>query len=473
MINNNSGMSRLFQQAGTGQAQQGTGYTNLNKLFTANQNNQLGNKVADDIGTQVGGIKTQLNQQVDQFNKDASANNLNTEANQNKVKEVVKQFGDTQNSGGTLSDQDASDFQKFIAGNYAGPSGLADTSNLSSTASGLAKQTSNLSPSGTQELLRRSVGGNNYSQGQSRLDSLLMDRSKLTPITRQAQGLGQDINKQNLAASGTAELYKNQSQDFANKTKGQLGTAQTGINTTVDTALASARTQEGIRQDLLKKLTDPANTGVTGLSNIYNTLQTSGLVDPSKLNSVFGADPSSVYSTLQNQYNSLKGATYNANDWAKGLITGTGGFDRYGNAPAQALAKQFRDTANSTALGKSILATIPGYQGASGDQRLNSQAPDLTAGSDPLIQKLLTSIKANSTGNLDTLSKSAIASDAQIHNFNVLQKLMGNSEPTDYTERTQMTDPNTGRLMTNPDNSPMYNSPIYKKGTIDFDPTKF
>jgi len=201
--NQSNNLSRLFQTAGSSKPQQGTGYTNLNRLFEANKQNQLGQKVAGDLGTQIGGVQTQLQQQQKQFAEESEKNKMGGQKDVEQRDAVLGRFNSPSGAGSDVTEEETSTFGRFIGGQYGGPQTLKDTSDLRQTAQQLQGQVSNFSPAGTQELLRRSVGGNRYTQGQSRLDSLLMDRSKLTPVSRQAQGLGQEINRAELAASGT------------------------------------------------------------------------------------------------------------------------------------------------------------------------------------------------------------------------------------------------------------------------------
>lgn len=256
--NNFSNMNRLFSTAGTGQSRQGTGYTNLNRLFDANKNNQLGQKVAGDVSKQISGVQNQLGQEQQKFNEKSQENRLDTEENKNQRDSVIGRFsnasGSTPAEGPNQKEMDT--FGRFRSGAYGGPSQLQDTTSLTATASGLNRQLSDYSPSGTQELLKRSVGGNRYGQGQQRLDSLLLDKSKLIPLQRQSQGLGQQINNANTAAQGTAQLYKNQAQQFGNETMDQLTGARSGISAQVDTDVTNAQAAEVARVQQYKSLKD-------------------------------------------------------------------------------------------------------------------------------------------------------------------------------------------------------------------------
>lgn len=247
----NPNMSRLFQSAGSAQTKQGTGYTNLGRLMSASKDNLLGQKVAGTIGSQVGGVQQQLAEQQKAFGEESEKSKIGGQKDIEQREAVLGRFTSPSGAGGEATDEDVSAFERFRSGQYAGPQGLKDTSALKGTAQQLQGQVSNFSPSGTQELLRRSVGGDRYTQGQQRLDTLLMDKSKLTPIARQAQGLGQQISRADLAASGQAELQKNLAQQFAKETQEKLTGGMGGIETAVQGQLAAAQAQE---KDRLSKI---------------------------------------------------------------------------------------------------------------------------------------------------------------------------------------------------------------------------
>lgn len=314
-MSNTSNMQRLFDTAGSKQTQQGTGYTNLNRLFEANQNNKLGQKVSGDVSSQIGNVKTQLGQQQTDFSKNAEANRLDSDTNKQQRDAVIGRFADASSGGGDLNDKDVEAFSKYRAGQYAGPSGLADTSALSGTATDLTQQTSNFTPSGTQELLRRSVGGDRYTQGQNRLDSLLLDRSALTPLQRQASALGQNINKANLAAQGQAQLLRNQAEQFGVETKSSLQNAMTGLDSVAAQQLATAQKAEADRvaklQAIQKFATDSSSRGATDAAaqfdNLSNVLKGQGISDDEITKLLGGGN----FAQKQSQYNTALSAAEN------------------------------------------------------------------------------------------------------------------------------------------------------------------
>ena len=251
-------MNRLFQTAGQQKQQQGTGFTNLNRLFQANKDNQLGQKVTGNIQTQVGNVQSQIEQQKQKFQNEAEQSKLDTQQNREQREAVLGRFGQSGVAGQGPTEDEIKTFTKYRTGDYAGPQGLgsSDVAAMSGVAKGISGQVSNLSPSGTQELLRRTMAGNRYTQGQQRLDSLLMDRSGLRGVQRQAQGLTGDINRAQVAAQGQAQLIANQNRQFAEETKQALQSGASGIDQQVQAELEAAQAAEQSRLQRIQAVQD-------------------------------------------------------------------------------------------------------------------------------------------------------------------------------------------------------------------------
>lgn len=242
--------NRLFSSPEQQKPQTGTGYTNLNKFFGANQNNKLGQKVSGNLQSQIGSVQGQLGEQKSAFESQSQQNRLDTAQNREDRDTAIGRFGNADNAGGQVSQEDVKKFEQFRGGQYAGPSGLQDTQALASQAGELRAQTSNLSPSGTQELLRRSVGGNGrYTQGQQRLDSLLIDKSGIREVGRNAAALGGEINRANVAAQGQAQALAGQAQQFSKDTMDKLTESRQRLSNDVDKQLVTAQAQEAARLD--------------------------------------------------------------------------------------------------------------------------------------------------------------------------------------------------------------------------------
>jgi hypothetical protein len=445
--NQSNNLSRLFQTAGSSKPQQGTGYTNLNRLFEANKQNQLGQKVAGDLGTQIGGVQTQLQQQQKQFAEESEKNKMGGQKDVEQRDAVLGRFNSPSGAGSDVTEEETSTFGRFIGGQYGGPQTLKDTSDLRQTAQQLQGQVSNFSPAGTQELLRRSVGGNRYTQGQSRLDSLLMDRSKLTPVSRQAQGLGQEINRAELAASGTAELNKNLAQSFGDETKTKLNTGLTTIDTSVSGQLAAAQKAEEDRIAAVREIEAVNRTGgssIDKLSKMEALLR--GKTDEANINKVFGTVGATQQRTnVQNALNDLYGAyaaqrsaqgvnpgallqTYDArnntnflNQNIVGTIEGS-----YGFAPTE--AAKYRNVGENSILAEKLKAGIMGnttYLPYNGQRYQTGSNIDSKIGNLPasLVQSLLQKSLADEN-SAKNVTAQGVASESQRANYEALNKLL-------------------------------------------------
>lgn len=484
-----SNLARLSQVAGTQKQQAGTGFTNLNRLFQANQGNQLGQKVAGNIQKQVGNVQNQLGQQQQEFQTESEKNKLGNEADIAKRNEVIGRFAPSSSGAGsdvgsgrsegaaqpTLSDTDVSDFGRFTGGQYAGPQGLKDTGSLQSTAAGLKGQVTNFSPSGTQELLRRSVGGDRYTQGQQRLDTLLMDKSQLTPVQRQASALSGDINRANLAASGQAELNKNLAQRFGEETKGQLNTGMSGIDDAVQKKLAEYSLAEGDRQAKISSIQQfQQDASKRGAGNVYgqtdtlrNLLANQG-ADSSQLSQLFGkgnaTDVESQVGGLSQKSNAEVAALnsiFNPNNYGFGNQSGYA--DR---EDSQRLSRNLRNNAaliqklgiseNSIlnkAKGNTWYRDIFGNAAAPilrADQTkvyntLGSAGQALQSGTQEQFYKDLYTRLSNSQG-AQNLTDEGVIDSQQRNNYESLSKLLG--EPSSkYKTITPRIDPLTGKEM--------------------------
>ena len=470
-INQNpSNMNRLFQTASQGQnQQQGTGYTNLNRLFQANKDNQLGQKVAGDIQNQVSGVQGQLKQQQEQFNKQSQQEA--SKFNEGERNAIIGRFSSADQAGGDITDEDVNKVQTFRSGEYKGPQDLGDTSALSQQASGIAQQVSNFNPTGTQELLRRSVGGNRYTAGQSRLDSLLMDKSKLQPVARQASGLGQQLNQANVAAQGQAQTLKNQAQQFGQQTNEMLQSGLQNIDTGVQAQLKAAQDAETARQNTLRTIeainrgygytyddsgkikTDEKGNVIKGtdysaldsfgkMKEIENQLR--GKITDEELNKLFGS--TGVDTTKQanidafnNIYNTIKQQNYGYNvgnqyqQWAPGvnylnrvMSTAMTGQDQ-GN---QAVNKSVGDYNNldnnllSAAIKKGLMGTPTNQYGQTfyvGAGNPSAQTGNISSSiMNSLLQK--SALDQNSAKNITDVG---VASDAARKNYETLTKLLG------------------------------------------------
>lgn len=436
--NSQTSMQRLFQTAGTAKPQQGTGYTNLNRLFEANKQNQLGQKVAGTVGAQIGGVQSQLADQQKQFKEEAEKGQLGGQKDVEQREAVLGRFT-SPSSTGDATEQDVSAFERFRSGQYAGPQNLKDTSALKQSAQQLQGQVSNFSPSGTQELLRQTVGGGRYTQGQSRLDSLLMDRSKLTPVARQAGTLGQQINRADLAASGQAEANKNLAQQFAKETQERLTGSMGGIETAVQGQLASAQQAEKDRIAAMNEIIYASQ----GFKPTFDA-QGNAVIDPTTGKQVTEKiDNSDLFKT----FDSLRGkiGQTGGEDFTKKLFGSEDQYSKLKNvyslakdySPSSRLdsaqAKAFNEL-SQFAIGKTPEERAAMGQGYIGDVLSDTARQNLSSstfgglgstGGD-LLKRISDSTKeALSRNAAEGLTEQGVASEQQRASYEALNKLLG------------------------------------------------
>lgn len=489
MADNTPNLSRLFQTAGKQNQQQGTGYTNLNRVFEANKGNVLGQSVAGNVQKQVGNVQNQLGEQQKQFQSEADKNKIGTDTDKQNRDAVIGRFNDPSGVAGQVSDQDISAFEKYRSGTYAGPTALKDTASLQNTANQLRSQVSNFSPSGTQELLRRSVGGNRYTQGQQRLDSLLMDKSKLVPVQRQASTLGQQVNRADLAASGQAELYKNQARQFADETQSQLNQGLTSIDTSVQKQLADAQSAEARRQASVKAIQDAAtnkqkftddlvvqnsndiqnmygtdqygygdvlkkqygNTAnLQSLDALYNQLKTAG-ADSAELSSIFGSKGGTLADTHRQyaQSDMALSEAQKALEFAKGS---SGEYNGKTAAEYQNDINQLSSARTSAMSDKGLIGEMINKAGLASFQNnapvnLRTQGVN-EADFDPIYTNIANAVK--NSNKATNLTAQGIASQSQRANYEALTRLIGKqaadakyrtSDPAQYQAGNLTLDP--------------------------------
>lgn len=204
---------------------QGTGFTNLSRVIGANQNNRLGTAVGGGISQAVGGVKQQVGQAQTDFQNQANQNRMGGADQQARSADVINRA----NQGQNLSDQDYADVQRYTAGQYQGPTGLANQDQLLAQAqSGQALGQMGSTAAGRQNLLQRYAGGKQYTGGERALDSILLGQTaqpQLNQARRDSAGLGQYAQNQAGQASELAKQYGGEAQQFGKDTVNALTTS--------------------------------------------------------------------------------------------------------------------------------------------------------------------------------------------------------------------------------------------------------
>lgn len=254
----------------------GSGFTNINRVVTANQGNKLGQTVSSGVQNQANQVKQQTHQATTNFNDEAQKKRLDTQEAANDRDAVIGRYSgantNTNNNSNTAganntgssgvgtnqpTEQELSNFARYRTGTYEGPTQLTDYQ----TIAGKAQNTEMLgdlsrSSGGRQELLKRFVGGSGYSQGQQGLDNLLLGQSgnSLNQARRATQGLSQDVAGANTQAASLAQEYANRAKMFGEETTGKLTSAIDPISGEIDKQLAANQADETSRKNSFKNL---------------------------------------------------------------------------------------------------------------------------------------------------------------------------------------------------------------------------
>ena len=306
--------------------QKGTGFTNLNKILQANRGNKLGSTVSGGIQQQAEGVKTQVKSAQEQFQEQAQKNRLDTQEAADKRSEILGRFapstgaaavppattGPTQPAAGAqpaqpqaaqapVSEDEIKDFTKFRTGTYAGPKELQDATSLYGRAQ-QAEQLGDLSRSegGRQELLRRFVGGKDYTTGQRQLDTTLLGEKpgQLGAASRQARGSVQSVEEANQQAANLAQEYTNRAKAFGEETVKKVGETKAPLSSELDKRLEEAQKKETARVTNLKNIQEMLTGGeeFKGLDNWTRTglaLQEAadrGVISQSDIKMLLGAE---------------------------------------------------------------------------------------------------------------------------------------------------------------------------------------
>jgi hypothetical protein len=220
------------------QQKKGSGFTNLNKIIGANQNNQLAANVAKGVGQGAQQVQQGIGQVKSQFQQQADANNLASDVNKTAASQALSNImgGNTD-----VSDQQANQFGTFLAGKYAGPQELdaTKTAQVGARAREVQGFGQALGSGGDKTgVLQAFAGKGPYSAGQQRLDSLLLGKGpgagkQLAQARQQSAGLTGQVGREQEIAQQIGQLRSGQAAQFGKDVSGQIGGAKTGLETTI------------------------------------------------------------------------------------------------------------------------------------------------------------------------------------------------------------------------------------------------
>ncbi len=234
--------------------QKSTGFTNIQNVVAANRQNRLGQTVSGGVSNIINKNQQDLSQAKNQFQEDANKNQMGTEADKSFVNQTI--------ANPDASQANVDQFAKFRAGQYSGPTQLSNQDKLNAQGQdlqGLANAGSD--EYGRRGLLQRFVAPNQYTQGQQRMDNLLLGQTggqALNQARRQGNLYGQQLNQAEQAAAAQGQGFTQQAKQFGEDVTNQLGQAQTGQETDLNNRVAQSQSQsDAARKALMLLLQKP------------------------------------------------------------------------------------------------------------------------------------------------------------------------------------------------------------------------
>lgn len=266
--------------------QKGSGFTNIQSVLKANQGNQLGSAVGNNLQQTTSSAQQNLQNAQGQFNTDTQNNQANTQGNQQLAQNVLNDATSYVGSGANAGQ--GQQFQNLLSGQYQGPTGLNNVSQLQNQAANAAQQGQALGTAGGRiGLLQQMAGNQQYGAGAANLDNLLLGQSNdpsLQVAKRNALTLQGQVGSAVQGAAAQGQQNQSQAQQFGTALQNQLGNT---VNTQNNTLQQNAT---NLQQDRNKQYTtaisdlqsgkitqDEANLlGLTQGENVYNVLNGAG-----------------------------------------------------------------------------------------------------------------------------------------------------------------------------------------------------
>lgn len=240
--------------------QKTTGFTNINDIVKANRQNRLGQTVSGGVSNVVGQNQQQLGQAKSQFQEQSQANQFGGQADKEKVEDTLKDP--------TKASQDVVDrFAQFRSGQYQGPKQIANKDQLQAGQQDI-QSLANASKDeyGRRGLLQRFVSPNQYTQGQQRLDNLLLGQTggkALNEARRSANLYGRELTDAERSAEAQAKGLTEQASQFGKFVQGRLGEEETGLTSSVDQRVAQQRKEAEDARAALKALYSKESDTIT------------------------------------------------------------------------------------------------------------------------------------------------------------------------------------------------------------------
>lgn len=297
---------------------QGSGFTNYNDILNANKTSGqgLGDAVGKGLESQAGTVKTNVNNQTNDFNNGIqSANDKWSNSTGTGVADLAKYYADQAAQGnyaGIASGPTGQTVDPKAAGtsfsgyNYSGPTGLKDVSGLQSQANSamnVGKQAG--SAQGQQNLLKQYVAGNNaYNQGESSFDQALLNKYGQGQINQGRKNLSNignttntAINNANSQANTTANAIGSEKNDLINKLTGTISGDANGVGGLLGTNGIGQTQAQAYKTDAQN--TTAAINALIARGNM--TPEQKQLLTPDHL-SKLGIDPSQILNNTNSSF---------------------------------------------------------------------------------------------------------------------------------------------------------------------------
>jgi hypothetical protein len=241
----------------------GTGFTNLSRILQASKGSRLGGQVASGVQKVGQQVRGQIGQASEQFQKkageEAAKFGENAQAMRDEeINQVVS--GNEDVNVPKLADK----FTEYRSGEYKGPREIQDYESLAGKVTE-AEQLGRLgrTSGGKQELLRRFVGGKDYSQGEQRLDTALLGltgQQGLAEARRSTRGLTSELGSESGAARNLAQQLQKEAEGFADETTKKIDQAKLGVSQGLNTRVSEAAAKEKQRSDFVSDIRTMLNT---------------------------------------------------------------------------------------------------------------------------------------------------------------------------------------------------------------------
>lgn len=221
---------------------QGSGFTNIQNILSANQNNKLGSAVGGGVINAANQAKQGLGQAEQQFQQGTQQGAQGIQNAYQNVNQVL------QNPTGA-SDQDVANFSQYRSGQYGGPKDLGDVTSLQNQ----ARNAQQLGQAGQTEggriaLLQRFAGaGPNYTSGQQKLDNLLLGQqanNNLSQARRVSSGLENQVNQAQQGAQQVGATMQGKAQNLATDVNNQIQGQQNPLLSTLSQRATQAQSDK-------------------------------------------------------------------------------------------------------------------------------------------------------------------------------------------------------------------------------------